>query len=110
MWYYLKRAFGALLCGVGLHDWQAFNESTDTLPGDMDPNRITDIHCDRCGEPHPVRWLLTESDGPKSYKFPRAVSERHALKYLRDHYAGASVDYIDREWHVIFYRVPKKLN
>ncbi len=106
----IKYAVGALLCRMNLHQWQAANESTDTLPGDMNPERITDIHCARCREPHPVRWHLTQSDGPVSYTFPRPISERKALAYLAAHYAGAQVDYIDREWHCIFYRVPKKVS
>jgi hypothetical protein len=103
-----KYVVGAMLCRLNLHRWQARNESIETLPGDESPDRITAIACARCDEPHPVRWHLTQSDGPVSYTFPRPVSEAKALEYLAAHYAGAQVDYIDREWHVIFYRVPKK--
>ncbi len=104
----VKRAWRNLLCWVGLHQWTSLNEPTETLPGDMSPDRVTQIRCDWCGEPHPVRWHLTESDGPASYTFPRAVSEAAALRYLAAHYSNATVDYIDREWHCIFYRIAKK--
>jgi hypothetical protein len=50
-------------------------------------------------------WMLTESLGPQSYEFPEPCTEADALKYLRENFQNATVDKIDREWCVIFYRI-----
>ncbi len=54
---------------------------------------------------HP--WMLTESNGPKNLYLP-PCSEKAALKYLQTHFSNASVDLVDRELYVIFYRHGRK--
>lgn len=56
----------------------------------------------------PQYWALTESNGPKHYQFPRMVTEAEALAYLRENFANASIDYIDYETFIIFYRLGRK--
>lgn len=54
----------------------------------------------------PVKlWFLAESDGPQNYEFECPCTEAEALAYLRENYQNATVDKIDRDWGVIFYRI-----
>lgn len=56
----------------------------------------------------PQYWALTESNGPKHYQFPREVTEAEALAYLRANFANASIDFIDYETFIIFYRLGRR--
>ncbi len=53
----------------------------------------------------PASWLLTQSDGAPSLRIPFNCTEAQALLYLRQNFPAAQIDHIDREWHVIFYRI-----
>jgi hypothetical protein len=54
----------------------------------------------------PLRyWALTESNGSKHFQFSQRLTESAALAYLRANFQGASVDYIDYDVAIIFYRL-----
>lgn len=110
----LKRLCGRVCCRVGLHAWRELaveDEAPGAAPGEL---LVIDANCARCGVQHPVyaalmyKWHMTESDGAASFTTPHAVTKAQAMKIFRDFYPTATLDYIDDEWHVIFYRFPKK--